>query len=214
MSQVITRSLLENAMTYEGFKTEVERLYNQGQPTSGSPDDSALLAFTKLNLNRMGRNEKTNKVDPELASQIADFPKPMYWLVLVEGWCGDVAESVPVMHNLAKGFDHFRLGLIFRDQHLDVMDTFLTNGARAIPKLIIIDDEQLSVLTSWGPRPEPLQAFVDEQKQARYQYETKMDWVNSIHEGLHKWYAKDRGQTIQKELKQRMGTAQEHVVTV
>ena len=47
MSQVITRSLLENAMTYEGFKTEVERLYNQCQPTSGSPDDSALLAFTR-----------------------------------------------------------------------------------------------------------------------------------------------------------------------
>lgn len=211
MGTAITSSVLAQAMDYHTFKDEVQRLYEEGKPTSGEAGDAALLEFTKLNLNRLKRNEKTNKVDPELASQLANFPKSMYWLVLAEGWCGDVAESVPVLYNIAEPHAHVKLRLIFRDQNPEVMDQYLTNGAKAIPKLVMLDEQQLQILGVWGPRPEPLQAFVEEKKQERDQFSTKMEWVNNMHEGLHKWYAKDKGQTLQQELQQVLKAAQEQV---
>lgn len=211
MASTITRQLLDNAMSYEEFKQRVSDLYEEGRPTSGEDSDAPLLEFTKLNINRLSRNEKSNTVNPELASLLSNFPKSMYWLVLAEGWCGDVAESLPILYNLTKPHDHIQLGVIFRDQNLDIMDQYLTNGGRGIPKLIMLDNDNLEELAHWGPRPEPIQSFVDEKKQELDQYETKMDWVNSIHEGMHKWYAKDKGQTLQEEIKDILKSVREQV---
>lgn len=211
MASTISRQLLDNAMSYEEFKQRVSDLYEEGRPTSGEDADAPLLEFTKLNINRMSRNEKSNKVNPDLASLLSNFPKNMYWLVLAEGWCGDVAESLPILYNLTKSHDHIQLGIIFRDQNLDIMDQYLTNGGRGIPKLIMLDNDNLEELGHWGPRPEPLQTYVEEKKQEQDQYETKMDWVNSIHEAMHKWYAKDKGQTLQEEIKAILKTVREQV---
>lgn len=213
MSEVITRDVLNNALNYEGFKQRVKELYDHGRPTSGEDADAPLLEFTELNLNRLSRNEKSNKVKPDLQSFLASFPKPMYWLVLAEGWCGDVAENLPIIHKLAAENDHITLGIIFRDQNSSIMDQYLTNGGRSIPKLIILDAETREELGNWGPRPRELQDWVNEKQKERDQFETKMDWVNSIHEGMHKWYGKDKGQTLQLELHQLLEEASKQVTT-
>ncbi len=211
MSSTITRSLLKEALSYEDFKERVSSLYEEGRPTSGEDSDAPLLEFTQLNINRLSRNEKTNKIKPELVSTLSNFPRPMYWLVLAEGWCGDVAESLPVIYKMAQPHTHITLGIIFRDQNLNIMDQYLTNGGRGIPKLIILDQENLEEIASWGPRPRPIQSFVEEKKQEQDQYDTKMEWVNSIHEGMHKWYAQDKGQTLQDEIKNILQSAREQV---
>ena len=212
MTNTISREALENALSYQGFKDRVKELYDQGRPTSGEDADAPLLEFTQLNLNRMERNEKSNKLDADLQRFLAAFPRPMYWLVLAEGWCGDVAESLPVIHKVASEQEHITLGVIFRDQNPEIMDQYLTNGGRSIPKLIILDAENLQELANWGPRPQELQRWVDEKQKERDHFETKMDWVNSIHEGMHKWYGKDRGQSVQQELHQLLEEAQKQVV--
>lgn len=167
MTNTIDQNLLDNALSYEGFKTRVEELYQQGRPTSGEDADAPLLEFTKLNLNRMARNEKSNKVGEELDALLAGYARPLYWLVLAEGWCGDVAECLPIIHKVASKHDHITLKVIFRDENPELMDQYLTNGGRSIPKLVMLDAKTLQEIGNWGPRPQELQAWVDERQQER-----------------------------------------------
>lgn len=199
MSQLISQEHLHNAHTYESFRNEVSGLYEQGKPTSGEDSDMPLLEFTKLNINRMDRNEKSNKVKDEVAEKIQNLPFQVYWLVLAEGWCGDVAENLPIIKKMADTSDNVDLKVLYRDQNLDIMDQYLTNGGRSIPKLIAMKGGSLRELSTWGPRPQPLQEYVEEMKNNKDPNQPKKDFVNEIHEAMHKWYAKDRGQTLQDE---------------
>lgn len=74
MTNTISHEALENALSYQGFKDRVKELYDQGRPTSGEDADAPLLEFTQLNLNRMERNEKSNKLDADLQRFLAAFP--------------------------------------------------------------------------------------------------------------------------------------------
>lgn len=199
MSDTITNGLLDNAFDYDEFKEKVKSLYEDGRPTSGEDSDMPLLEFTNLNLNRMKRNEKTNKVKYEVEANLQKLSKKCYWLVLVEGWCGDVAENLPIIKKMADTTDNLELKLIFRDQNLGIMDQYLTNGGRSIPKLICLDQNNLEELGSWGPRPKPLQDYIEKMKAEKDPNQSKKDFVDTIHEGMHSWYAKDQSETLQEE---------------
>ncbi len=200
MSQLINHELLNQAYSYEDFRARVKNLYDQGKPTSGENSEMPLLEFTALNLNRLDRNEKTNKVKDEVKDKLQNLPFKCYWLVLAEGWCGDVAENLPIIKKMAEITENVELKIIFRDQNLEIMDQYLTNGGRSIPKLICLEAESLKELGTWGPRPKPLQDYIVQMKESKDPDQPKKEWVNQIHEYMHKWYAKDRGETLQDEL--------------
>ena len=84
--------------------------------------------------------------------------------------------------------------MILRDENLEVMDQYLTDGGRSIPKLIVLDADQLTTLGTWGPRPEPMQKLVMENR------ETKAKDYGELNEIMHLWYARDRGITLQSEI--------------
>ena len=200
MNQVISKAIIDNAYTYEQFRNKVKELYDQGKPTSGEETNMPLLEFTRLNMKRMDRNERSNKLNEEVKDALQNFPKPIYWVVLAEGWCGDVAENLPVIHKMADATDKVDLRIILRDQNPEIMDRYLTNGGRSIPKLIALEQESLNELGTWGPRPKELQEFVEKKKAEKAPNQSKKEWVNNIHEVMHKWYAKDKGKTLQDEM--------------
>lgn len=118
---------------------------------------------------------------------------PGQWklLVLLADWCGDAVNSVPVIQRIADANPEISLRVLERDAHLELMDAHLTNGARAIPKVIVYD-EQFVERGSWGSRPAPLQQWVlaeglQMEKDARYKQ-------------VRTWYARDRGVTIANEV--------------
>jgi hypothetical protein len=82
--------------------------------------------------------------------------------------------------------------LIFRDEHPDLMDQFLTGGTRSIPKLICLDPDSLSVLGSWGPRPAEAHALVQRLKAAQASHDEMVRQAQI-------WYAHDRSESIQSE---------------
>ena len=84
------------------------------------------------------------------------------------------------------------LKLLIRDEHPGVMERFLTNGAKSIPKLIALNDS-LEVLGTWGPRPAPIQEAFLENKQSQ-----KLSG-QAFSAQMHLWYAKDKGLTMQLE---------------
>lgn len=113
------------------------------------------------------------------------------YLVLVEDWCGDASNTVPLMAKFAETVPGVALRLLLRDQHPAVMDRYLTNGSRSIPIAIVLD-AQFRELGHWGPRPAALQQWVMEHKATMPKEE--------LYPQVRRWYAKDRGETTFREL--------------
>lgn len=82
---------------------------------------------------------------------------------------------------------------MLRDENDDLMSQYLTNGGKAIPKILIID-EQHKVINSWGPRPSIATRMVLDykEKNGTLDAEFKKD--------LQIWYNKDKGNNTQKDL--------------
>ncbi len=81
-------------------------------------------------------------------------------IVLTEDWCGDAMLNNPVLLRIAESAG-MEVRFVLRDQNLELMDQYLTNGtSRAIPIFIFIDEEG-NEAGVWGPRAPEVQAFVD-----------------------------------------------------
>jgi hypothetical protein len=152
-----------------------------------------LGAYVPQNLQRMRRIGKTLELLPEVVEAVAGLHHDTHWLVLSEAWCGDAAQSLPVLAAIAEqSGGKIDLKIVYRDANPELMDAYLTGQSRAIPKLIQLDSH-LNVTGIWGPRPTVAQKMVlelrrDPQTAPKYS------------EVLHKWYADDRQQSIQREL--------------
>ena len=53
--------------------------------------------------------------------------------------CGDAAHVLPVLNKFAENDTTITLSILLRDDNEELMDRFLTNGTRSIPKLIILN---------------------------------------------------------------------------
>lgn len=192
---VITTQLIEQAMTYEAYLELVDQLLAENR-TTGSDQSEQMVQYTRLNRRRMARIHQIGKIQAELALTLRHLQTPWIWLILTEPWCGDAAQNIPFLYLMSQESSSIRLCLLLRDEHPSVMDAFLTNGSRAIPKLICLRAHDLKVLGTWGPRPLPAQQMVWAYKSNP----TEDFW--QFAERLHKWYADDKDWHLQQELKQ------------
>lgn len=175
-------------MTYQLYRTLIDRLLTEGK-TTGPDHSPEMLAYTKLNVQRMNRLDKTVKFSEELINAVTRITRPVQLLIITEGWCGDAAQIVPVFNQLEVEFpEKISIRYLLRDQNLEITDQFLTNGGRAIPIILLLGDNEVK---KWGPRPPELQALLGQWKQ-----ETTDMMI--LAEKLHGWYAKDKTQSTQK----------------
>ncbi len=197
----IPAAVVKQAYTYESYRAVIDTSFAENK-TTGNDHSEAMLNYTKLNLSRMNRLDKRSRLTEATIQQLREIKRQVIWLVLTEGWCGDAAQIIPVLNHMAAVNDNITLRFILRDEHLDITDAFLTNGARAIPKVLILDAETLEVLTTWGPRPAEMQKMVMDAKAAALATEDKEKKkaisVTSAN-NLHLWYAKNKTQAIQTE---------------
>jgi hypothetical protein len=191
MKEIIENSL-QNAMSYETYRTLVHDLIQEGKSTGVNQSDD-LLNYSTLNDKRMKRLDKTIKISEEAKTQVKALEEQRTWLVLTEGWCGDAAQNLPVINKLAEENEQIDLKLVLRDDHPALMDAFLTNGARAIPKLIALDADK-NVIGTWGPRPTEATAMVLDykEKNGKLDAEFKKD--------LQIWYNKNKGRNTEGDL--------------
>ena len=187
---------LTNCYSYEAYKTFVSDLVSQGK-TSGPEQREDLIHYTELNAKRMKRVEKTTVLTDSVKENLLKLSQPLTWLIISEAWCGDAAQIVPVIGKIAAETEHLDLKIILRDEHLDIMDQYLTNGGRSIPKLICLDDQHQEVF-SWGPRPKTIQQVV---------IDTKSEGITDhgiLVERIQNAYNQDRSTSIQQELSELM----------
>jgi hypothetical protein len=162
--------------------------------TTGHEQTEALVNYTKLNESRLHRLDKTMVVVEEVKTFLENLDKDYIWLVISESWCGDAAQILPIINKMAEVSDKIDLRVVLRDDNEDLMNLFLTNGTRSIPKLIIIDKKTNEVINDFGPRPK-------EAKQLILDYKAEHGVVDETAKiNLQKWYLNDKGISTQKEI--------------
>ena len=188
-------------MTYDAYRQLTDELLAQGK-TTGENHSDAMIHYTQLNVARMNRLDKTTRLLEATREQLQHVNRPMIWLTLTEAWCGDAAQIIPVLQKIAEASELVELRLILRDEHPEIMNAFLTNGGRSIPKVILLDAQTLDVLGSWGPRPAVVQEMVMAARadmEALTDKEAKKERYQELTAAAQKWYAKDKTQSIQEE---------------
>jgi len=183
----IIEESLAKATSYSEYRELVQNLVAEGKST-GELQTEALSNYSMLNDKRMKRLDKTTKLSEEAIAEIKAYEGDVTWLVLTESWCGDAAQTMPVINKVAELNDHITLKVVLRDENEALMNAFLTNGGKAIPKLIAIDNASGNVIGDWGPRPTNATKLVNDYKAAHGKLtpEFKQD--------LQVWYNKDKGQ--------------------
>lgn len=189
---MITKELFDSGYRYEGYRKMIDELYEQGK-TTGIDHSEAMLDYTKMNVHRMSRLDKTIELDNNYTDRVKNLNQKLHWLVLTEAWCGDAAQNIPILSKMADVSPNIELRLILRDENPEVMDNYLTNGGRSIPKLIVLDEEFNEVAT-WGPRPAEVQQMVLDNKKSG-----AMDY-SEFAKVVQKWYAKNKGKNLQREM--------------
>ena len=151
MNKIIEKKHLQKAMDYESYRKLIDELLLEGK-TTGEQQSEQLTEYATRNVARMRTIDDTIRVVPEIERLISSVRQPQQWIVLTEGWCRDAAQIVPVLHALAKLNSNIELKLLLRDENLDLMDQYLTNGkSRSIPRLIAVDAGVMEELFNWGP---------------------------------------------------------------
>ncbi len=184
---------IKNSLTYENYRALVKQLV-EDHATTGNDKSEAMVNYTKLNDKRMKRWDKTIKVSEEVKQIVSEFNQKMTWLVIAESWCGDAAHVLPALNKIAELSDYINMKVVLRDENLELMDIYLTNGARAIPKVIMIDDETGEVINTYGPRPSEAANYVSRFK-AKHGSLTP-----EFKEDLQHWYNNDKGQNVIKDI--------------
>ena len=177
--------------------TEYTKLVNdlvESKDTTGTDKSENLVEYTMLNAKRMKRWDKTLKVNAAVKERIEKIDKKITWLVLTESWCGDAAHVVPVMQKVAELNPNINVKVVLRDENEALMNRFLTNGGKSIPKLIMVDETSGEVINTFGPRPSGATQLVNDYKEKHGML------TPEFKEDLQRWYNKDKGQNAANDL--------------
>ena len=138
----IDKNVLALAMTYEQYVQKIKELLSEGKTSTSTINNSPnLIHYTEMNLQRMHRLDKTTQLTIETIENLKKINEKRIFLVITEGWCGDASQIIPVIEKMVQLNPLISHQLIFRDEHPDIMEAFLTDESRSIPKLIILSDD-------------------------------------------------------------------------
>jgi len=192
MNQLIKDAIKNKSISFSEFLSKAEEKVNSGEGIA--PD---LLGYTKLNIQRMKRITKTYTLSEKLAEKIQSIDKEMIWLVITEDWCGDSAQNLPYINRIAEFNEKIKLRILERDSNPEIMNMYLTSGARSIPKVICFDETGREHF-HWGARPKGAVELVRSMKEEGLEKEKMI-------EKLHLWYAKNKGEEIEGEFIKLIG---------
>ncbi|MGB0883593.1 MAG: thioredoxin family protein [Flavobacteriales bacterium] len=180
---------LNNSISFEAY-FEALKQHSESGTTSGENQSEMLIEYTHLNYKRVKKWSKIYKPSEAILDAVNQLSEKELWIVLTEAWCGDAAQNIAQLAKIAEQSELIELHILYRDENLELMDKFLTNGGRSIPKLIRYQPSSESYLNTWGPRPKAAQELVMQHKADETPYA----------EDLHKWYALNKNQDLEQEL--------------
>ena len=193
MKSYIAQALFKS-YSYSEYRKLMADLLIEGKSTAVEQTEER-THYSELNETRMHRLDKTMKITEENATVLKNLSKSYLWLVLTESWCGDAAQILPVLNKMAlESNKKIELKLALRDENEELMNHFLTNESKAIPKLIILDKTTGNVVGNWGPRPQGAIDLIEN-------YKEKFGVIDETAKTeLQLWYLHDKGVSTQNEI--------------
>jgi len=181
----------EKGVTYQEYMAAFETAVAEKR-TSGPIQTPEYAHYTELNLHRMKRLYKHTALSPEFLDVLGRVDQRIDIICITEFWCGDAAQNVPPIQLAVEKSDRLRISYLFRDENLPLMDRYLTNGGRSIPKYILFDAATGAEIKNWGPRPHEAQELMNRLKAENVTKE-------ALVEELQKWYNNDKSVSLQRE---------------
>ncbi len=175
-------------MSFGEYVGLIDKLLEEGK-TTGENQSETMFNYGRLNRQRMRRLEKTVEITDSLTQKARNNSRKQIWLTITEGWCGDAAQNIPIIEKIAAESPNIETRYILRDENLELMDAYLTNNARSIPKLIALDAKTLEELGTWGPRPQQAMDYFLEMREAGFEKSEMM-------EKLQRWYNADKNRAV------------------
>ncbi len=191
--KIITEALA-NSISYEQYQQEFDQYVSEGR-SSGPNQEEDYVNFTKLNHRRLSRLNKTAKLTDDFIDTLKNITTPQTWLVITETWCGDAVQALPFFRKAEECNSNISLRIVYRDENIPLIDLYLTNGGRSIPKAILLDND-FNEIGPWGPRPTPAQELYMD-----FRTNPKGREYKDVQIDLQKWYLQDKGITMLQEIK-------------
>lgn len=180
--------------SYSEYRKLVSDLL-RSEKSTGKEQSPELTNYSGLNETRMNRLEKTMKISEGIVENLKSLKNEYIWLVISEGWCGDAAQLLPIFDKMATASEgKIELKIVLRDENEELMNLFLTNKAKAIPKLIVINRETGGALAHWGPRPKGAADLITKYKKEHGVID------ETVKTELQLWYLHDKGLSTQLEI--------------
>jgi len=178
-------------VNYETYQQLFNEILDNGH-TPYPYNNEAYLNYTKLNRSRMKRWDKQLILDEQLIEKLKALDSPQHWIIITEPWCGDAAHIIPFLIRMAAQNNLITYDIQLRDSEPFLIESYLTNGSKSIPKLVARDSSGNDLFT-WGPRP-----------QAAQELRTTLITSNTDPEAtkiaLQHWYNEDKGESLHQEL--------------
>lgn len=183
-----------NSHSYPEYRKMVTDLLIDGK-SSGKQQSEELTSYSSMNVTRMNRLDKTIKISIENISILQNLNSEYIWLIISEGWCGDAAQLLPIFNKMASHSNKkIEVKIVFRDENEELMNLFLTNKTKSIPKLIIIDKQTGNICNDFGPRPKGAASLINNFKRENGVIK------DEARAELQLWYLHDKGQSTQNEV--------------
>jgi len=178
-------------VNYTEYKQLHDRILNR-EIADPLYERNIYIDYVKLSKTRLERWEKRlGQMDP-LAEVLPRTNRSTHWIIITEPWCGDAAHAIPFIMEMIREHPGITYEIQLRDSEPFLIDQYLTNGSKNIPKLIVRDLKGYDLFT-WGPRP----------MEAQKLFETLRDQQESrdkINIAIQKWYYADKGKAICEEI--------------
>ena len=150
-----------------------------------------IYQYTKMNQTRTNRWMKNFHLDELTVEHLRLIKETLHWELITEHWCGDAAHITPVVWMMSRENELNHLNIQLRDSDSEI-DKYLTNGSKSIPILIVRNSNGDDIFT-WGPRPEGAAELFDALRKSNAGFD-------QLKEELQKWYNKDKGKSVEKEI--------------
>jgi hypothetical protein len=178
-------------MNFSAYQQVFQDILNA--PAPPAPYNNAdYLNYTKLNWSRQQRWFKVGLLNADLMAAITNIKSEQFWTIITEPWCGDASHTLPFIQMLTQLNPFIKVDYQLRDSPPFLIEQYLTNDSKSIPKLIIADSEHHD-LAVWGSRPAACQQLYVELLNAHVSMDEKKI-------ALQKWYNEDKGVSFQLEL--------------
>lgn len=205
MKNSIAKALFKSH-SYLEYRKLVSDLLKLDKVT-GNEQSQDLTLDTILNETRMDQIGKTLQLAEETVLKLRSLKHEYVWIVIAEGWSHDAAELLPIFDKMAFASQgKIEMQIVFRHENEELMQFFLTNKTKAIPKLIVIHRKSGDALAHWGPRPKEAADLFNEYQRKYHVIDEKLKTEMQL------WYLHDKGMTTQGEIVDMMLDLDQEIV--